>query len=276
MAVLSPIITPAALAACTSSTFTNMSLGAYTGIQSTSGATPAAVNCPNGTAFTIGLDNGTGIGATATNREMTDGATALNYELFQDAGHAVNWGNVSTPSALAGTGTGSNQSFTVYPVIPAGQYVAPGTYVDTITATVADGGNVTSTFTVTALVQATCQISVTPVPFGQYSGAEVDLSGAVTVLCTNTTSWYINMDDGLNADAGSQPRMAGPGGAVLSWSKFLDAAHTQYWGNTDNSDGLGGTGNGINQTYTIYNQLFGTQYPTPGAYSDSVMVKVTY
>jgi spore coat protein U-like protein len=37
---------------------------------------------------------------------------------------------------LASTGTGVAQSITVYGQIPAGQYVSPGTYNDTIIATI--------------------------------------------------------------------------------------------------------------------------------------------
>lgn len=67
---------------------------------------------------------------------MTGPASALlNYVLTTDSAHTTNWGN-STGSWVAGTGNGSTQAITVYGQVAAGQYVAPGAYSDTITATV--------------------------------------------------------------------------------------------------------------------------------------------
>jgi spore coat protein U-like protein len=55
----------------------------------------------------------------------------LNYGLFSDSGHSANF--VTTASI---TGNGSGQPITIYGQVPAAQYVAPGAYTDTVTATV--------------------------------------------------------------------------------------------------------------------------------------------
>ena len=56
--------------------------------------------------------------------------------MFSNSGRTTNWGNTVGTNTLAETGTGTVQSLTVYGQIPAGEYVAPGAYTDTITATV--------------------------------------------------------------------------------------------------------------------------------------------
>lgn len=68
---------------------------------------------------------------------MTGPASALlPYALYQDGAHTTNWGDMGG-ATVAGTGNGSAQTLTVYGQIAAGQYVAPGSYTDTITVTVA-------------------------------------------------------------------------------------------------------------------------------------------
>jgi spore coat protein U-like protein len=61
----------------------------------------------------------------------------LGYLLFQDNARTLNWGNTpgtDTPAAV--NGNGSAQTMAVYGQIPANQFVTPGSYADTITATV--------------------------------------------------------------------------------------------------------------------------------------------
>jgi spore coat protein U-like protein len=62
---------------------------------------------------------------------MLNGAAALNYGLYTDAGHTTNFATLASAN-----GTGSGVVTTVYGQVAAGQYVAPGTYTDTVTATV--------------------------------------------------------------------------------------------------------------------------------------------
>ena len=99
-----------------------------------------SVNCTNTTPFNIGLNAGTGSGATVDNRIMTSGTHTLNYSLYQDSGHSVVWGNTIGTNTVAGTGgglAGSNViTKTVYGLIPNQPSTAPGNYADTITVTV--------------------------------------------------------------------------------------------------------------------------------------------
>ncbi len=115
---------------------TNLAFGTYTGVQVAQTST-ISVTCTNSTTYNVGLNAGTAPGATVTTRKMTGPAGALlGYALYQDAAHSINWGNTVGTDTEAGTGNGSAQTLTVYGLLAAGQFVTPGAYVDTITATV--------------------------------------------------------------------------------------------------------------------------------------------
>jgi spore coat protein U-like protein len=94
------------------------------------------VTCTNSTPYNIGLDAGTGTGATVAARKLTSGATSVSYTLYSNSGRSTVWGNTVGTDTLAGTGNGSAQSYTVYGRIPPQTTPAPGTYTDTITVTV--------------------------------------------------------------------------------------------------------------------------------------------
>jgi spore coat protein U-like protein len=117
-------------------TATPLAFGTYTGAVATATAT-ITVTCTNTTPYNVGLDPGTSTGATVTTRGLTGPAGALvTYVLTSDSAHAVNWGMTVGADTVAGTGTGAAQPITVYGQEAAGQYVTPGAYTDTITATV--------------------------------------------------------------------------------------------------------------------------------------------
>lgn len=104
----------------------------------TDATTTVDVTCTNGTTYNVGLDAGTGSGATVTARKMTGSTTnTLNYSLYSDSGRTTNWGNTVGTDTVASTGSGSAQSLTVYGRVPSGQSATTvDTYNDTITVTV--------------------------------------------------------------------------------------------------------------------------------------------
>ena len=115
---------------------TSLAFGSYTGVVANATST-ISVTCTNTTPYNVGLDAGTASGATVTTRKMTGPASALlNYALYRDSAHTLNWGNTVGTDTQSGTGSGSAQSLTVYGQVAASQFVAPGSYTDTITATV--------------------------------------------------------------------------------------------------------------------------------------------
>jgi spore coat protein U-like protein len=68
---------------------------------------------------------------------MSDGSGhSLNYALYSDSARTLNWGETDGTDTVDSTGTGANQSFTVYGRVAASQNVPQGSYSDTITITV--------------------------------------------------------------------------------------------------------------------------------------------
>ncbi len=128
-------VTATVNATCTISA-TNLAFGTYTGTAVSQQST-VSVTCSNTTPYNVGLNAGTTTGATVTTRQMAgpSGAT-LSYALYSDTAHTVNWGNTVGTDTVTGTGNGAAQALTVYGLITAGQYPSPGSYTDTVTATV--------------------------------------------------------------------------------------------------------------------------------------------
>ena len=114
---------------------TGLAFGTYATAQ-VDATSSITVTCTSTTPYNVGLDAGTGASATVLARKMTGTGATLNYTLYSDSGRTTNWGNTAGTDTVAGTGAGTAQTLTVYGRIPAGQYVVPGNFTDTITATV--------------------------------------------------------------------------------------------------------------------------------------------
>jgi spore coat protein U-like protein len=136
---------------------------------------------------------------------------------------------------------------------------------------------VTTTFGITATVQATCLVSATSLAFGTYTGAVATSTSAVSVTCTNTTPYNVGLSAGLATGATVAARqMTGPASALLGYALFSDAARTVNWGQTIGTDTVAGTGNGAAQAITVYGQATAGQFVAPGAYTDTITATVTY
>jgi len=244
-------------------TDTNMNFGTYTGAV-LNGTSTGVVTCSG--SWNIPLNAGTGAGATETTRYMTGpNGAELAYQVFQDAARTINWGN-TTGTELTGTG---NANITFYGQIPAGQYVAPGTYTDTLSTQ-------TTQFTVTAILVKDCGVTATNMVFGNYTGAVNNATSTVTVTCTNTTPYTVGLSAGLATGATVTTRKMQNGTALLPYALYSNSGRTTNWGNTAATNWVSGTGNGTAQALTVYGQITAGQYPTPGSYSDTITVTVTY
>jgi spore coat protein U-like protein len=128
-------VTATVVATCLISA-TPLGFGNYTGVIDPATST-VTITCTNTTPYNVGLSAGLATGATVTTRSMTGPAAALlGYGLFTNAGHTTNWGLTIGTDTVTGTGNGAAQPITVFGQIPAAEFVAPGAYTDTITATV--------------------------------------------------------------------------------------------------------------------------------------------
>ncbi|MGZ8262479.1 MAG: Csu type fimbrial protein [Methylotenera sp.] len=97
------------------------------------------VTCTSGTGYTVSLDAGaneTTPNDITTRRMKANTSDYLPYQLYQDSGHATAWGDTAGAILTGQTGNGSAQAIDVYGVIVKNQYVAAGSYVDTVVVTV--------------------------------------------------------------------------------------------------------------------------------------------
>jgi len=94
------------------------------------------VQCTSGTPYNIGLNAGTGLGATVALRKMSHGTSTINYSLYTTSARTTVWGNTVGIDTVGAMGNGASQSYTVYGRVPAQTTPAPAAYTDTITVTV--------------------------------------------------------------------------------------------------------------------------------------------
>lgn len=99
-----------------------------------------SVTCSNGAPIYITLGQGLypapGSTDTAPLRQMSaGGADRLDYNFYRDAAGTIAWGNTTLTGAVL-SGSGSNQSATIYAFVPPSQSVMSGTYQDSVLATV--------------------------------------------------------------------------------------------------------------------------------------------
>lgn len=158
---------------------------------------------------------------------------------------------------------------------------AVGASLATLSVATAQAATTSTNLSVTATVTPNCSVSSNPVAFGNVdvlAGADFDANGAVTITCTNGTSWSAAADLGTGAGATFASRKMTSGGNLLNYSLYTDAARTTVWG-----DGSGGTstvsnsGTGVAQNFTVYGRVpLGQTTAQTGAYSDTVLVTITY
>lgn len=113
-----------------------LNFGTVTGLTGHTASSNLAVTCTLNGAWSIALDGGTVSGdINARRMRLGPGPATIDYQLYRDAGLGALWGNTSG-ATVTGTGTGATQSVPLYGHVPPQGPKPPGTYRDTISATV--------------------------------------------------------------------------------------------------------------------------------------------
>jgi spore coat protein U-like protein len=135
------------LKACTvtAGTASNINLGSVAATAvNTLGNNTITVNCSKTTPYYVGLApsnaNTAGAGVMASTTAPATNTDKVPYQLNSTTGvGGTIWGNTATSTAVgngvAGTGTGANQSLTVYAVAPSANFT-PDSYADIVTVNV--------------------------------------------------------------------------------------------------------------------------------------------
>ncbi len=137
-AVLVMIAPAAARAAVCGVSATPVALGTYLPFSGTPTDSTGTVTVTCIGTATIVIALSTGGSGSYTNRQMSNGAARLRYQLYANAARTTVWGNGSSGTVtVTDTLTGfARRNYTAYGRIPTPQGVTPGSYVDTITVTV--------------------------------------------------------------------------------------------------------------------------------------------
>lgn len=128
--------TATVLASCSVST-SSVNFGSISSLGSNvDGTGSLTVLCTNVSPYNVGLSAGNGTGATVAARKMISGSNTVTYSLYSNIGRTTVWGNTIGTDTVTGTGTGSNQSLTVYGRVPVQSTPVGATYTDTVIVTV--------------------------------------------------------------------------------------------------------------------------------------------
>ncbi|MDP9878551.1 spore coat protein U-like protein [Variovorax boronicumulans] len=240
-------------------------------------------------------------------RYMTNwNGSQMAYNIYADAARSGIVGPPPGGGTYASAGgtfvlpaSGGNVALNIplYGRVPSGQSLAAGSYQaniynsevvwgmksgnapDSCTASSAKYVGRTNFYTqVTALYSNACTVSVaaTDLDFGSASSLSAAVNGtaAITMACPPSTAWKVGLSNGVNV-AGTQRRMAGGTGDYIQYELYRDAARSLRWGNTVGTDTVDGSGN-PGSSIPVYGRVPAQTNVTPGSYSDTITVTVTY
>lgn len=136
-----------------------------------------------------------------------------------------------------------------------------------------------TTFRVTAKVQAVCAITASDLAFGTYtSSAGTPLQGT-TILratCSPGSTYNVGLNEGTSPGATVNQRKMVSGANVLNYQLYSDASRGTIWGNTPGTDTVTGLGTGLAVDHTVYGAVPAAQVIPAGDYADTITVRIYY
>lgn len=134
----------------------------------------------------------------------------------------------------------------------------------------------TANLTVNATVAASCTVSGGTLAFGSYTLAAISASTNITATCTNGTAYNIGLSAGGGSGASVTTRKMTSGSNTLNYSLYTNSGNTTIWGNTVGTDTVSATGTGTAVNHTVYGNVPANQTSPIGAYSDTVVITITF
>lgn len=157
--------------------------------------------------------------------------------------------------------------------------------VATLLTAATHAATVTTTFPVTATVEASCLVSASALNFGTYAQGmgDVDQTSTISVRCSQGVSFSVGLNGGSAGGTPTNRHMDGPSSGELQYALYRDSGRTNNWGNTVGVDTASGTGQGFQVgdivELTVYGRIsdnVANQSQPTGSYSDTITVTVTY
>src|SRR4029077_10267178 len=279
----------------------NMAFGSVNTLTGTAVDTTATmtITCSGGGGNTrrVCISIGAGSASDATSRKMTGpGGSTARFDLYSNSARTTLWGSWETGFDSAGVQLDVNKSsttnVTVYGRFFASQQtIATGSYTSTFTAnpfirygnlgsaSCPTGGLTSSTsFSTTATVSSTCNVSATTVNFGAQGvlAGNKDAQGTLSIQCSPSLPYTVSLNGGSSGAADPTQRKMSFSGANVTYGLYQDVSRSLPWGSTVGINTTSGTGSGVTQTQTVYGRVPSQTTPKPGTYTDSVIATVGY
>ena len=140
----------------------------------------------------------------------------------------------------------------------------------------------TGSLAVSVAVVSNCVLQSAVMDFGNYNpGTQRTAQGDIDIRCTNGLPYSIGLGAGLAPGATESNRSMRNGAVLMSYNLYRNPPRTQNWGQTLAADRVSDVGAGINTTnnHRIYGRIPntpGNAVVTPGFYTDTVVVTITY
>ena len=297
-----------AFAACTVSV-ANINFGSVNVLPGTAVDVTGTVNlnCNNlngGELQRFCVSIGSGVDFSGSQRQLNGpGGAKLNYDLYTNAARTQLWGSWQTGFDTAGLQTdiladGSGNILTSislyarlfvsqqtaatgsystsFPSSMAGVYVRYGA--KGATACNTGGSNAQTGFSVSATVLSTCNVGATNVGFGTVGvvSSNVDATSTVSAQCSISLPYSVSLNGGNAGAIDPTLRKMSKAAEQITYGLYKDSARAQPWGNTIGTNTVAGTGTGLSQNITVYGRVPSQTTGSPGTYSDTIVVTVTY
>jgi spore coat protein U-like protein len=249
----------------------------------------------------MSLDQGTAY--TGSVRHMTGpNGTKIGYQFYSDATRTAAYrvgtkipNNVGVPWSFAKIWERTNgvSSFSVHGVITDKASAEDGVYTDTVTANFqyveylalfgppanCFGPVVSIPLQVRVLVKPFCALEVSEhIDFGSWQDLNEprDQEGKVAVTCDKGTTYAVKLGWGGQGEVNKTRNMAN-GSEKIAYNLFQDANRTQLWGD-DASTGFlkDQKSDGTAKKVPIYARVPKQATPSPGTYTDNVVVTLQY
>ncbi|MEK1940201.1 MAG: spore coat U domain-containing protein [Pseudomonas sp.] len=97
-------------------------------------------------------------------------------------------------------------------------------------------------------------------------------NGSLRVNCLLNTPYRVLLSAGGSGNVAAR-RMTGPAAAQINYNLYTSAAYTTVW---DNTTGVTATGSGADQYLQVFGRVPKQAAPTPGTYTDTITVTVSW
>ena len=138
----------------------------------------------------------------------------------------------------------------------------------------------TTTFRVTARVNAVCEVTSNDLAFGTYNpkaSSPHQVSSLVRATCTPGATYQVGLSAGTSPGATVNQRKMVSGSNTLNYQLYSDSGRSSIWGDTPGTDTVTPpAGTGLSQDLPVYGAIPPAQPAAVGDYSDTITVRVYY